>query len=153
MNYEIHIEDSPPRLIAAIRCVVKQSELSKVIPRCCGEVWNFLKTRPELQPGRHVAVYLDCDITLECGAEVAAPFESTDRIVCSATPGGKVVTTRHIGDYRRLCDANDAIRQWCAANGQQLAGPSWEIYGHWNDDPSQVYTDVYYLLRDGARSA
>jgi hypothetical protein len=32
----------------------------------------------------------------------------------------------------------------------QLAGPNWEIYGHWqnewNKDPSQIRTDVYYLL-------
>ena len=31
------------------------------------------------------------------------------------------------------------------------AGPNWEVYGHWlaawNDDPSQIRTDVFYLLR------
>ena len=139
---------SPPTSTA------KQSELSKVVPRCCGEVWHFLKSRKELQPGRHVAVYLDCAITLECGAEVAVRFNSTDQIVCSATPGGTVATTRHIGDYLRLGDAHNAIRTWCAANSHQFAGPNWEIYGHWNDDPSQVYTDVYYLLQgNGACSA
>jgi hypothetical protein len=31
-----------------------------------------------------------------------------------------------------------------------LAGPNWEVYGHWQDewnsDPSKIRTDVFYLL-------
>jgi hypothetical protein len=44
----------------------------------------------------------------------------------------------------------EAVRQWCRANNRQLADPNWEIYGHWqsewNTNPSQIRTDVYYLL-------
>ncbi len=29
-----------------------------------------------------------------------------------------------------------------------LAGPSWEVYGHWHEDPAQLKTDIYYLLRE-----
>src|SRR6516165_7202501 len=46
--------------------------------------------------------------------------------------------------------AHDAIRQWCRANNRQHAGPNWEIYGHWqsewNTNPSQIRSDIYYLL-------
>jgi hypothetical protein len=32
-----------------------------------------------------------------------------------------------------------------------LAGPNWEIYGHWldewNNDPAKIRTDVFYLLQ------
>ena len=32
-----------------------------------------------------------------------------------------------------------------------LAGPNWEIYGHWvdewNRDPSKIRTDVFYLIK------
>jgi hypothetical protein len=24
---------------------------------------------------------------------------------------------------------------------------SWELYGHWEDDPAKLRTDVFYLLR------
>ena len=55
---------------------------------------------------------------------------------------------------KRLGAAHDGVRQWCRASNYRLAGPSWEIYGHWqrewNDDPSQIRTDVYYLLSDGS---
>jgi hypothetical protein len=42
--------------------------------------------------------------------------------------------------------AHDAIRQWCRDNERQIAGPNWEVYGHWSDDPDQRRTDVFYLL-------
>jgi len=31
--------------------------------------------------------------------------------------------------------------------GRQLAGPRFEVYGDWRDDPAQLETEVYYLLR------
>jgi hypothetical protein len=37
------------------------------------------------------------------------------------------------------------------AQGHELAGPSWEVYGHWldewNSDPRKIRTDVFYLLK------
>jgi len=61
-----------------------------------------------------------------------------------------VASTTHLGPYAGLGAAHDAIHQWCRANNHRLAGPSWEIYGHWDPewdaDPSRIRTDVYYLL-------
>jgi hypothetical protein len=38
----------------------------------------------------------------------------------------------------------------CRDNGYALAGPNWEVYGHWKDewnsDPTKICTDVFYLL-------
>ena len=37
------------------------------------------------------------------------------------------------------------------AHGHTLAGPNWEIYGHWvdewNRDPTKIRTEVFYLLK------
>jgi effector-binding domain-containing protein len=71
-------------------------------------------------------------------------------VVGSATPAGTVAATTHFGPYGLLCQAHEAIRLWCANNGYTLAGPNWEIYGHWKDewntDPTKITTDVFYLL-------
>jgi effector-binding domain-containing protein len=147
MNYEIHVVDLQPQLIGVVRRIAKPTELSQVVLRCCGEVWDFLRSRRDLQPGRNVAVYLDGAITLECGAEVAQRFDRAGQITCSTTPSGRVATTRHAGDYSRLGEAHASIRKWCVAHGYVLAGPNWEIYGHWNDDPAKLHTYVHYLLR------
>jgi effector-binding domain-containing protein len=66
-----------------------------------------------------------------------------------------VATTTHFGPYGGLHAAHEAICRWCADQGHKLAGPSWEVYGHWTDecnrDPSKIRTDIYYLLAaDGA---
>ena len=39
------------------------------------------------------------------------------------------------------------IAAWCRANDRLRAGPSWEVYGHWNADPAQLRTEIYYLLK------
>jgi effector-binding domain-containing protein len=63
-----------------------------------------------------------------------------------------VASATHFGPYGGLGAAHEAIRQWSVTNSRALAGPNWEIYGHWqpewNDDPSRIRTDVYYLLAD-----
>jgi effector-binding domain-containing protein len=84
------------------------------------------------------------------GVELSAPFVEQDDVVRSATPAGAVASTTHLGPYGGLGAAHDAVQRWCNANHRRLAGPSWEIYGHWQDawnaDPSRIRTDVYYLL-------
>ncbi|HEY2838727.1 MAG TPA: GyrI-like domain-containing protein [Pirellulales bacterium] len=145
MPYQVEVKYAPPQTIAVLRRLAKQSELSRVAPDGCGKVWNFLRAAG-FAGGRHVAVYLDCAINLEVGAEVMAPFVGDGDVFCSATPVGIVATTSHIGPYHRLNEAHQAIRDWSVGSGRQFAGTSWEIYGHWTDDPTQLRTDVIYLL-------
>jgi effector-binding domain-containing protein len=70
--------------------------------------------------------------------------------VASATPAGPAATVTHFGAYNRMGPAHAAILEWCKAKGHRLAGPSWEVYGHWqqewNDNPSLIQTDIFYLL-------
>lgn len=147
MSYRVDVKQVDPIRLAVVRFCAKQSELSRVIPAACGEVWNFIRANQIPNPGRHVAIYFDGAINIECGAEVPGPFTQNGRVVASATPSGKVATTTHWGGYDRLDEAHQAITTYCTAQQLQLAGPNWEIYGHWTDDPPQLRTDVFYLLR------
>jgi effector-binding domain-containing protein len=78
------------------------------------------------------------------------PFEEQGEVVRSATPAGSVASVAHYGPYGGLGAAHQAIRAWSAAHNHRLAGPNWEIYGHWqnewNADSAQIRTDVYYQL-------
>ena len=137
---------------AVVRSRVERRELSKFVPAACGEVWSFIRSAGLPRPGRHVALYLDRQGSVEVGAEVSEPFVGNDRVQCSQLPSGRVATAVHFGPYARLSEAHTEIRQWCAAHGHQLSNISWEIYGHWeeswNADPSKIRTDVFYLLQD-----
>jgi effector-binding domain-containing protein len=147
MEYQVRVEQAAPQLTGVVRRRCRQDELSTVVPHACGEVWAFFRSAGLPRPGRHVALYLDCAINLEVGVEVDQPFAGDQGVFCSSTPAGMVVTVAHLGPYNRLHDAHQAICQWCAANGHTLAGPNWEVYGHWTDDPAQLRTDVFYLLK------
>ena len=146
-NIELRQRPSVP--LAVIRRRVRASELSRVVPECCGIVWNALRAQ-QLTGGRHVAVYWNSDIRLEVGVEFADAFVEQGDVVRSATPGGLTAFAPHFGPYGELGRTHEAIQRWCVTQGHKLAGPSWEVYGHWNsewnDDSSQIRTDVFYLV-------
>ncbi|MBY0526572.1 MAG: GyrI-like domain-containing protein [Gemmataceae bacterium] len=150
MKYEVRLQQLGSRPLAVVRRRAAPHELSKVVPDACGTVWGVVRGHPIPGAGRHVAVYLDDQINLEVGVELEAPFAGSGEVVGSATPGGLVATTTHFGPYGLLNQAHEAIRVWCKNHGQPLAGPNWEIYGHWQDewnlDPAKISTEIYYLL-------
>jgi effector-binding domain-containing protein len=147
MSESVETRRVEPQLIAVVRRRAKLGELTKVVPEACGDSWNKLK-QLGIKGGRNLAVYLDGQINMEIGQEVFAPFASTPDLFCSSTPGGEVATVAHWGSYDRLHEAHEAVRQWVADHQRTMAGPNWEIYGHWTDDVSQLRTDVFYLLAD-----
>jgi effector-binding domain-containing protein len=147
--YNVQLQTSPGQPIAVVRRRAAARDLPKVVPEACGVVWNVLRAQ-QIKGGRHVAIYLDGQINLEVGAEVDTPFAGHGDVIGSSIPSGTVATTTHFGPYRQLGRAHEAICDWCANHGHALAGPNWEIYGHWqndwNTDPSKIRTDVFYLL-------
>ena len=148
MSDRVEIVRVEPQTTAVVRRRASMAELATAIPEMCGEAWDFASATPGLDPGRHLALYLNDLMDIECGVEVARPFEGNGRVVCSATPAGTAATVAHFGPYHMLPSVHDALARWCADNGHELAGPSWELYGHWDDDPAKLRTDVYYLLRE-----
>jgi effector-binding domain-containing protein len=144
----VRTERVAPQLTGVVRVQASQSQLPTVAPQLCGEVWNFFSCSGLPRPGRHLALYLDCALNIEVGVEVLQPFTSNQRVVCSSTPAGLVATTAHFGPYSRLGDAHHAVQKWCSDHSYTPAGPSWEVYGHWTDDESQLRTDVFWLLQD-----
>ena len=154
----VRVEHSAGVPIAVVRRRAPQGRLSAIVPEACGTVWNALQALGVRGAGRHVAVYLgaaDGLIELEVGVEIAAPFPGHGEVVGSRTPAGPVATITHCGPYGRLGETHRAVRAWCAANNLPLAGPNWEVYGHWeaawDTDVSQIRTDVFHLLRPGGQ--
>jgi effector-binding domain-containing protein len=148
MTYAVEIERVESRPIAVVRRRAGLKELSTVVPDACGTVWNIVKALPNRAgAGRNLALYLDEMINLEVGVEIDGSFSGSGEVVRSATPAGRALTTVHFGPYDRLPLAHQAIRDWAALHHEALAGPNWEIYGHWTDDSSKLRTDVVYLLK------
>jgi effector-binding domain-containing protein len=138
--------------LAVVRRQTRQADLPRVVPEGCGLVWNALRAQG-VRGGRHVAMYWEWDpaIRLEVGVEIDVPFAEQGELVRSATPAGLVASVTHLGPYQHMRAAHDAIHAWCKAENQKIAGPSWEIYGHWQPEwdanPSLIRTDIFYLLK------
>ena len=80
--------------------------------------------------------------TVEIGVLVSGSFEPHGRVVPSQLPGSDVVMALHRGDYAELGRTHDAVSEFIAAHGLVRVGPSWEIYGHWREDPSELETEI-----------
>jgi effector-binding domain-containing protein len=146
MTYTVESKTVESQPLATVKRRARQSELSKVVPEACGIVWDAVKAL-QIKGGRHVAIYWNGEIDLEVGVEVDDSFQGKGEVLRSATPAGAVLTTTHVGMYDRLGDAHRAIVEWSVQHQKPLAGPNWEVYGHWTDDLSQLRTDVFYLLK------
>ena len=150
-----------PQPTLAVPAQVEQRELARAIPRLLDDVYHLIRERQIKQVGLNVVLYLGCSdieggpmrshpvLDIEAGVLVSEPMRGDGRVIASMLPGGKVATTLYTGPYEGLGVAHEAIRRWVDEQGLAFAGPSWEIYGHWDDDPEKLYTQVSYLLRDG----
>ena len=145
----VRVSNVEPAPLVTVRRLASQRDLSRVVPEACGLVWKAVRAQ-NLEAGRHVAVYWDGRISLDVGVECRGPFGADGEFRESSTPGGLAASVTHFGPYGQLGKAHDVLRQWCAENRFHLLGPSWEIYGHWqnewNADPTGIRTDVFYLV-------
>jgi effector-binding domain-containing protein len=150
MQYEVVIRTVAAQPIVAARQRTTFAAISRAIGTLLNGPWAFLNEHPDLRSdGHNVAVYRDMADggSIEVGVQVTQPFEDSDIVVCSTTPGGTVATTAHYGPYSELGAAHDAVMAWCRQHGYQTVMPFWEIYGDWEEDPAKLRTDVLYLLK------
>jgi len=149
MPYQITIREVPawPLAVAHGRCSFDDIPLT--IGTLLDVVWDFAAKAGLKTDGHNVVLYSDVGpsgVTIDAGVRVVEPFDGIGVIKSISTPAGRVATTAHIGPYDELPQAHKAVDEWCRANDHPLAGPNWELYGHWTDDPAALRTDVFYLL-------
>lgn len=141
-----------PRLVAGVRAQVPRGRVGQEFGAHLDQVYAAARAGTVALDGQNIFIYRECHgdlLTVDFGVGARTPFEAAGPVVPCHTPGGVVAMTTHHGDYAGLGAANAAIKAWCMANGRTLAGPSWEVYGHWSDDPAQLQAEVYWLLAGG----
>jgi effector-binding domain-containing protein len=141
------------RLTAVVSQTTTWTEFPKLWGQLLGEVYEFVRARPELATGncderwQNVMLYKDQRPDVEVGVLVSRLFQAEGWVMPSALPAGEVAAATHHGDYAELGATHDAVRDYAAVHGRELAGPCWEIYGHAPPDPSEAETEVFWLLR------
>ena len=148
--YEVKELTVAARQVAGVRAEVMLGRVGLEFGRYLDQVYTAARTGAVQLDGQNIFIYRECKgdrLTVDFCVGVTAPFVAAGAVVPLETPHGIAAVTTHVGDYGRMGDANRAIQAWCRANGRQTAGPSWEVYGHWNPDPAQLRTEVYHLLQ------
>jgi effector-binding domain-containing protein len=149
-NFVRLILDVKPFPIAVVRTTAHLSNWPSQFRHSLDKVYDAIKAGHIRHNGRNVMVYHpreDGRVDIECGVETNQRFEPVDEVLYSETPSGKAVTTAHIGPYQNLGSSHNALAEWSRKNGYQLTGIRWEIYGHWHDNPAEVRTDIFHLVR------
>jgi ribosomal protein S18 acetylase RimI-like enzyme/effector-binding domain-containing protein len=145
----IAVEGRPTVVVAE---TTTWAAFASVWPRLLDAVYAVVRgpDGPAGEPGeagwRNVMLYVDDVPSVEVGVLGGAGFAGSGRVVGSALPAGEVAATVHRGSYGDLDVAHRRVLAWSRAVGRRLAGPRWEIYGHWREEPAELETEIYYLL-------
>jgi len=150
-EYTVSLQIAAHRTIAAVHARLPINAVPSTFRRYLDQVYAAAREGLVALDGQNVFVYRDAadqptDADVAFGVGVTAPFVAVGNVQPTALPTGEVATTTHWGNYSRLGTAHRAVIDWCHGHGRRLAGPRWEIYGHWTEDEARLQTDVFYLL-------
>jgi effector-binding domain-containing protein len=148
--YEVREVHAAARPVAGVRAEVQRGRVGQEFGRYLDQVYAAARTGAVTLDGQNIFIYRAANaqvLTVDFCVGTLAPFAPIGAVVPLTTPSGLAAMVVHQGDYQRLGEANAAIIAWCQANNRRRAGPSWEVYGHWQADPAALRTEVYYLLQ------
>jgi effector-binding domain-containing protein len=149
MAGEVTVRSVEPTPTAVVAAATTWAEFPTIWRPMLDEVWGFLRgDAPEglYQQGHNVMLYHDDVPNVEVGVQVSGSFGPAGRVVASTLPGGLVATAVHTGPIARIGGTHQAVCEWSRANGYQLAGPRWEIYGDPDPATGDFGVTVCWLL-------
>lgn len=149
MAIEVSVKSVEPTPTAVVVAATTWAEFPKMWGPMLNTVWSFLRGEaPEglYKRGHNVMLYWDDVPNVEVGVQVSGAFDPIGDVVASTLPGGLAATATHTGPIDRIGDTHEAVREWSKANGYQLAGPHWEIYGDPDSTTGNFDVDVFWLI-------
>jgi effector-binding domain-containing protein len=145
----VTVQAVDPRPTAVVAAAATWAEFPNMWRPMLDEVWSFLGGDAPAglyEHGHNVMLYKDDVPNVEVGVEVTGSFAQAGPVVASALPSGLVATATHAGPIARIGETHQAVRGWSEANGYQLAGPHWEVYGDPDPSTGNFNVDVFWSL-------
>jgi len=132
MTVEVTVRSVEPVPTAVVGAATTWAEFPSLWLPMLDKVWGFLRgDAPQglYLHGHNIMLYADDVPNIEVGVQVTGSFSRAGDVVPSSLPGGLVATATHTGPIAGIGDTHRAVCEWSTANGYQLAGTRWEIYG------------------------
>jgi len=149
----VHVVECGPSLHAYMRCRANLLSLREVAMKL--PVWTRKFQLGLKGTGLVTAVFPDGaspdllgmrDVDVDVGLEIVEPFSDDPIIQCGSTPVGRAATLTFPGPRNEAAaEMHQAIRDWCSAHGEKLAGPVWELL-QYTQNPEWRYTRIFYML-------
>lgn len=149
-RHVVSLQRATPRTMAAVRARLAPHRVPDEFSRYLDQVYAARASGLQLD-GQNIFLYNDVadgsgHLVIDFGVGITVPMTPTGLVRAVELPVGDVAATTHRGAYSGLAAAHTAVVDWCRAHSRALAGPRWEVYGHWAEG-EVPQTDIYYLLR------
>lgn len=89
-------------------------------------------------------------VAVAAGVPVSGPVTPSGEVTALELPGGRAATALHVGPFDTLAQTYQALAEWAAGQGVELAGHVWESYltdPAAEPDPSRWQTRITWPLR------
>jgi len=134
---------------AVVRVDTTMAEFSHVLGEVFGLTAGVIAGSGAAIAGHPFVRYLAFGDRIE--AEVGFPFTGTlvptGRVTLVTLPGGRAVTTTHIGPYTEIAATWESTVAWIGEHQLECAGPAWEAYLTGPDDPGPPVTEIFWPIR------
>jgi effector-binding domain-containing protein len=142
------IVDLPERHAAVIGIDGRVDELPRLMGEAFGLTAQAIGESGAVIAGPPFARYHGFGERIQ--AEVGFPFSGklvpSDRVRETTLPGGRLVTTTHVGPYEELAQAWDRAAAWMREHALTTTSAPWECYLTGPDEPGPPITEIYWPL-------
>jgi effector-binding domain-containing protein len=143
------IVELPARSAAVVRIEGPVTDM----PRLMGEAFDLtmkaITASGASYAGHPFARYVAFGPQIE--AEVGFPFSGTvtptERVYVIELPGGRTVTTTHVGPYDKIGEAWERVQTWMKEHDLETAAAPWEAYLTGPEDPGPPITEIFFPVR------
>jgi effector-binding domain-containing protein len=143
------IVELPARSAAVVRIEGPVSDMPSMMGEAFDLTMKAITASGASYAGHPFARYVAFGPQIE--AEVGFPFSGTvnptDRVYICELPGGRTVTTTHVGPYDQIGEAWERVQAWMKDHGLESKEPPWEAYLTGPEDPGPPITEIFFPIR------
>jgi effector-binding domain-containing protein len=120
----------PEQDTAVVTVHAAQAGIGEKMGEALGAAFEALAAADIVPAGPPFARYFSFGETIdfEAGVPLASPFAGTADVKAGHLGGGEAAVAMHVGPYDTLSETWEALTQWVAAEGREIAGPGFESY-------------------------
>jgi len=152
MSYNCTIEEKPGQPVLSIRTRSAVQDLPEVFGRCYRAIAQYLGELGETPAGAPFAGYYNMDmqgLDIEIGFPLTQPLEGKGEIQAGFIPAGKMATCLHIGPYKEIEPAYNALIEFIAQNKHESTCVAYEFYLNYpvETPEEELQTQIVFPLK------